>query len=100
MSSHAKGHAFHKNGLVFPDDITACVLQGTIDFHDVVAVDGHPFHAVAGSPFRKFRAAVLFLHWGAQGVAVVLDEEDDRQIPYGGEIKRFMKLSFAGPSFA
>ena len=58
--------------------------------HDVVAVDRDVVDAVAGGPPLE-RRRVLGRRRRELGVAVVLAEEDDRQLPHGGEVHRLVE---------
>ena len=58
--------------------------------HDVVAVDGDVADPVAGGPALE-RRRVLVGGGRELGVAVVLAEEDDRQLPHRGEVHRLVE---------
>ena len=58
--------------------------------HDVVAVDRDVVDAVAGGPPLE-RRRVLGRRGRELGVAVVLAEEDHRQLPHGGEVDRLVE---------
>ena len=58
--------------------------------HHVVAVDGDVADAVAGGPLLE-RGRVLGRRRGELGVAVVLAEEDHRQLPHGGQVHRLVE---------
>ena len=58
--------------------------------HDVVAVDRDVVDAVARGPLLE-RRRVLGRRRGELGVAVVLAEEDHRQLPHGGEVHRLVE---------
>ena len=61
------------------------------DFVDVVAVDDVPGHVVAFGALREAaRVGGRAFLGSAHRVAVVLDDEDDREVPEGGQVVGFM----------
>ena len=73
-----------------PDD--AIHLQG------VIAVDGLPWNAVGRGAHRNrvHRGGIAKI--GVEGVLVVLAQEDDRQLPYRGQVQRLVKNSLVRPA--
>ena len=65
-----------------------------------VAVDDGPVHAVAvGAAGERLAGGGAFLA-RAHGVLVVLDDEDDRHVPEGGEVERFVDGALVGGAVA
>ncbi len=62
----------------------------------VVPVDEHRAHAVADAPVRERRRRGLLGQRHADRVAVVLHQEDDRGLPYPGEVQRLVHVALAG----
>ena len=57
---------------------------------DIVAVDGHVVDAVPRSPMFD-AGRVLGGHGRELGISVVLAPEDHRELPYGGQVDRFVE---------
>ncbi len=74
-------------------------LHGGRRRHDVVAVDRDVGDAVARGPTLE-RGPVLRRNGRELGVAVVLTEEDDRQLPDGGEVHGFVERALGGRAVA
>ncbi|MCY1226501.1 hypothetical protein D9M72_387320 [compost metagenome] len=67
---------------------------------DVVAVHAFAGHAVAHGFVCQRRCYGLVGQRHRDGVLVVLDEEDDREVEDGREVERFMEVAFAGGAVA
>ena len=66
----------------------------------VAAVDHHAGHAVARRARRDRAAGHLAVERDADGVAVVLAHEDDRQVVDAGEVHRLVDLALVGGALA
>src|SRR5437588_853308 len=66
------------------------VFHGRCRGSDVVTVDCDVVDAVAGGPSLEWRRMLRRCR-RELGVAVVLAEEDRRQLPYGGQVERFVE---------
>ena len=74
--------------------------RGRVAAEHVAAVDHHARHAVAGRARRHRAAGHLPVERHADGVAVVLADEDDRQVMDAGEVHGLVDLALVGGALA
>src|SRR5262249_44864872 len=73
-----------------------CFGRVLVDLEDIVAVDDMSRNAVGLRTDRDVLHRGNRLHGGEFTESVVLTCEDHRQLPYRGEVQRFMKSAFVG----
>jgi hypothetical protein len=66
----------------------------------VVAVDGHRGDAVAGSAVGELLGGELHVGRRGEGVAVVLDHQDERQLPDRRHVEPFVEVAGRGAALA
>ena len=67
-----------------------------VDGQQVVAVHHDARHAVADAAVREVLAGVLLVGGGREPPVVVLDHEEDRQLPDRREVERLVEVALAG----
>ena len=77
-----------------------CLATRCITGENVAAVDGHPREAIAGGPCGDRQPPDLLRQRHADGVAVVLAHEDDRQLVDAREVHRLVHLALVCGSLA
>jgi hypothetical protein len=95
VAPHPEGHAFDQVGFLVPDAILTNSLYGIKNGKYVISVDAYPFHSVTLCPINQRAATVLFMYRGTQAIAVIFDNEYNREIPNRCNIQGFMKIALA-----
>ena len=98
MATHPKCVAFKQDWTGMLTYGIGCFANSLVHFQDVIAVYSYGFHTVTNSLVGQTFAAVLLVDRGGETIAVIFNDEQDGQLPYGCYIECFMELSFTRTS--
>ena len=100
MSAHAEGHTLHQYRLLLANAVFAGLGYRLVNFQYIVTIYGYALHTVANGLVGQLFTDELLIAWCAQAIAIVLNDEDDRQAPDSSHIERLVKVALAGAAIA
>jgi hypothetical protein len=95
VAAHPEGHRLQQNRTAVFTHFGSDFGDRAVHGEDVVAIDLDAFDAVANRLVNEILVAKLFVARCAEAVAIVFDEENDREVPNGGHVDGLMEITFA-----
>ena len=100
VAAHPERESLYEHGARVLTQVLGQFFHQRIHLQHVVAVHLHGFHTVGRAFIHEGFETKLLVAGRAQAVAVVLNHENDRQLPHGGHVQGLVEVAFAGPAVA
>ena len=94
VAAHPEGHRLQNHWSAVFAHLRSDFRDCAVHFKYIVAVDLDAFHAIADRLVDEKLVAKLFAARCAQAIAVVFNEENDRQVPNRGHVDGLMEITF------
>src|SRR5690606_7692637 len=99
MPSHSKCFRLYKIRMRILPDLRRNSTHFCVHFENIISINFYGLYAICRPLLYKTVECKLLVYRCGKGVSIVLDEKNNRKFPYGCQIERFMKITFAGAAF-